>query len=206
MDARVDGCTWADERTDENWKKRWGTNNNKSQRFSCNNRHTSQDELQKNRLGVVDRKILGPESLLDRNLALNPFGAKFQTTFVVCFFFFFFFFFFNKLSLTKTFIYVNLDRLNVKQFAKALYYCLWQWKSFLMYPQITNTHSVCIYYSTSSVKHRSETQTTTKKVESQWRSEARAKESHKQDHDCITKTHLFKYIENFTTKKWQFFR
>ena len=65
-------------------------------------------------------------------LSLNSFGAKFQTTYVVCFFFYF-----NKLSFGKKFI-CKLERLNVKQrrsrdwavssgsmlFAKAYYYCI----------------------------------------------------------------------------------
>ena len=41
-------------------------------------------------------------------VCFNSFGAKFQTTFVVCFFYF------NKLSLRKTYI-CEVDRLNVKQ-------------------------------------------------------------------------------------------
>ena len=44
---------------------------------------------------------------------LNSFGAKFQTTFVVCFFVCFFFHF-DKLSFGKTFI-SKVARLNVKQ-------------------------------------------------------------------------------------------
>ena len=45
-----------------------------------------------------------PESV---SIPLNSFGAKFQTTFVVCFFYF-------KLSFRKTFI-SKVERLNVKQ-------------------------------------------------------------------------------------------
>ena len=46
--------------------------------------------------------------LINSTHIINSFGAKFQTTFVVCFFYF------NKLLFGKTFI-CKVERLNVKQ-------------------------------------------------------------------------------------------
>ena len=86
------------------------------------------------------RRVIEDWSNLSGTKTINSFGAKFQTTFVVCYVFF------NKLSVGKKFIN-KVERPNAKQrrsrwdgslwavssvstlFAKVYYYRLWQWKS-----------------------------------------------------------------------------